>query len=462
MERVGKAEKRCLAGMMTAGLVVLLLAVPWAGAQSNGQNQSQTPANTQQSQDIPDAPSAVQPPVPKLQQPTSLAPSNPPQQDQAPEPGQSSSNDTVQEPDQDKTPPPPMPPVQTLPPGSVPQITEQQGTGQRNQLAAKEDVYKIPVVVNYVQIPVTVKDKYGRQVYGLLPKDFTVYENGKPQKLVYFTSDPFQLSVAIVLDLGMTDVTLQKVNQTFSALVGSLSPYDEFALYTYSSTVSQVTDFTNRPQLLTAQLNELKLVRGKNGVPVLGGPLASGPTVNGLPVGGPAAVPVNTPPIEARVLNDALLRAALDLSKRPRERRKVILIVSDGQERGSSAKYKQVLRVLQTYGIQVKSVVVGSSALPVYKQVEKVHHLFEQGYSNILPAYTSKTGGGTTYSELTRNAIEDAYASITSEARNGYTIGYNAPAVKGSSAYRTIEVVVDRKNLNIYTKAGYYPVPSMR
>jgi len=265
-----------------------------------------------------------------------------------------------------------------------------------------------------------------------------------------------------VLDLGMTDVTLQKVNQTFSSLVGAFSPYDEFALYTYSSTVSQLTDFTHRPELLNAHLNELKLVRGTNGPPVLGGPMASGPTVNGLPVGGPAAVPVNTPPIESRVLNDAILRAALDLSKRPRERRKVILVVSDGQERGSAAKYKEVMRVLQTHGIQVKAVVVGSSALPVYKQVEKVHHVFDQGYSNILPKYTSATGGGSTYSELSRNAIEDAYASITSEARNGYTIGYNAQPVKGGSAYRTIEVVVDRKNLNIYTKAGYYPVPAMR
>ncbi len=80
----------------------------------------------------------------------------------------------------------------------------------------------------------------------MLPKDFTVLENGKPQKLTYFTSDPFQLSVAILLDLGMADVAVQKVNQTYSALVGAFSPYDEFALYTYSSTVSQVTGF-HRP-----------------------------------------------------------------------------------------------------------------------------------------------------------------------------------------------------------------------
>src|SRR5579859_6346500 len=99
----------------------------------------------------------------------------------------------------------------------------------------------------------------------------------------------------------MPDVTVQTVNQTYSSLVGSFSPYDEFALYTYSSTVTQVTDFTGRPQRLTAALDQMKLVRGKNnGPPVLGGPLGpGGPTVNGAPVGGPTIAPVNTPPREA-------------------------------------------------------------------------------------------------------------------------------------------------------------------
>jgi VWFA-related protein len=327
-------------------------------------------------------------------------------------------------------------------------------------------VYQLPTVsVNFVQIPVMVKDRDGRRVDGLLPKDFVVEENNKPQKLTFFTSDPPQLSVAIVLDVGMADVTMQKVNETYSSLVGAFSPYDEFALYTYSSTVSQVTGFASRPQKLEAVLNELKLVRGgDSGPPVLDGPFSGGPTVNGLPVGGPPVPPVNTPPREAHVLNDAILRAALDLAKRDPTRRKVILVISDGQERGSAAHYKEVLRVLETYGIQVKAVVVDQGALPVYKQVEKIHHVFDQGYSDILPKYCSATGGGEIYSELSRNAIENAYASITSEARNVYTLGYHAQPVKGSSAYRSIDVIVKGHgtHLKIYAKAGYYPVPSGR
>ncbi|HZQ97088.1 MAG TPA: VWA domain-containing protein [Candidatus Sulfotelmatobacter sp.] len=346
----------------------------------------------------------------------------------------------------------------------MPESTGQAAPGPRNQINPDEGLYKFVVTTNFVQIPVMVKDGQGRRVDGLLPKDFTVLENGKKQTLTYFTSDPFQLSVAVVLDLGMADVAVQKVNQTYSALVGAFSPYDEFALYTYSSTVTRVTDFTGRPEKLTAALDAMKLVHGGSyGPPVMGGPLAPGPPMaNGVPIGSQGPPPVYTPAKEAHVLNDAILRAALDLSKRDRTRRKVIFVISDGRERGSQASYKDVLKLLETHGIQVKAVVLDQGALPGFKQVEKLHHVFRQGYADILPKYTNATGGGDIFTELTRNSIEEAYAQITSEARNQYTLGYTPKASGGSSAFRNIEVLVARRGLNIYTKAGYYPVPSAR
>jgi len=356
-----------------------------------------------------------------------------------------------------------MPPVETVAPGSTP----------RNQVNLKEDLYKLVVKVNFVQIPVMVKDPDGRRVDGLLPKDFTVLENGKKQTLSYFTSDPFELSVAVVLDTGMPDVALQKVNQTYSSLLGAFSPYDEVALYTYSSTVSQVTDFTSKTEKLTAILNEMKMFRGRNnGPPVMDGPLASGPTVNGAPVGGPTIAPVNTPAREDHVLNDAILRAAVDLSKRERTRRKVIFVISDGRELGSRASYSDVLRVLETQGIQVKAVVVDTSALPGVRQIEKIHlphkegsnipFLRGQGYSNLLPKYSSATGGGQVFSEYSRNAMEEAYAQVTSEARNQYTLGYIPKVVAGASSKREIEVLVDRPKLRIFAKDAYYATPSAR
>ena len=163
---------------------------------------------------------------------------------------------------------------------------------------AQEQLYTYVVHPTFVQFPVTVKDNDGRRVDGLLPTDFIVKENGMVQKLSFFTQDPFALSVAIVLDLGMPDSAVQKVNQTFPALMGAFAPYDEVALYTYSSTVSEVSDFTAAPRKADRALepDEDGTRQQQRPVPVLSGPLApNGPIINGIPVGSPTQ-PVYTPP----------------------------------------------------------------------------------------------------------------------------------------------------------------------
>ena len=441
-------------GSILMALAMVVILVPRALQAQSGANQTQPPANSQ-SQDIPDAPSTVQPP-PKPALPAAKPDARPnqpiPFPGDAPQPADQNKPDQNQQ-SQDQTAPPPMPPVETIPPGKVP----------RNQINPQQDLYTFRVISNFVQIPVMVKTPDGRRVDGLLPKDFTVLENGKKQTLTYFTSDPFQLSVAIVIDTGMADVALQKVNETYSALAGAFSPYDEVALYTYSSAVSQATDFVSRPEKLTAALQEMKQVRGRdNGPPVLGGPLGpQGPTVNGAPVGGSMNAPVYTPAREYHVLNDAILEAAKGLSTRPRERRKVIFVISDGREMGSQASYKGVLHLLQTRNIQVRAVLVDSGALPVFKQIERFH-LPDQGRDNLLTKYVKATCGAEPLAEISRNAIEDAYGEITSEARNQYTLGYIPQAVTGSSAYRSIEVLVDKKGLKIAAKDGYFAVPTAR
>ena len=311
-------------------------------------------------------------------------------------------------------------------------------------------------------VPVTVKYSNGRLVEGLGPKDFTVLDNGRKVTLNYFTSDSFLLSVAVVLDIGTHEVTLHQVYESFGSLVGAFSPYDEFSLYTYSSTVAQQLDFTHNSQRFEEALNSIKLYPGRNNGPQqLNDPFSmSCPMVNSVPVCGPPIAPVQTPTREAHVLNDAILRAALDLGKRDKNRSKVILVVSDGQELGSQASYKDVLRVLETRNIQVQAVVVGGGAMPVWKQIGKFH-LREQGFWDLLPRYTKATGGGQVNAELTRNSIEDAYGRITSDVRNQYTVGYAIRSTP-SSMYHSIDVLVDRGGLKIYAKDGYYPAPTPR
>lgn len=425
----------------------------------------------QKPEEIPDAPSATRPiPPPAPPSPRPGAEESAPENTAPPEEPKAAPNTapapTMNEPprsaagaaDQTQA-PPKMPPVTTVPAGSVPRDMETQ-----------EDLYKITASVNLVLVPVSVKDSNGREVNGLLYKDFSVLENGQKQQLKFFTSDPFPLAVAVLFDLGMPDVGVKRVQETLPALQGAFSPYDEVAIYTYSSTVSQVADFGSVGQRLTAVLNQVKTYNGaNNGPPVTGGPLGpQGPIINGLPVDSPAT-PVITPPKESRVINDAILRAARDLSKRDRTRRKIIFVVSDGRERGSVASYADTRKVLLTQNIIVYAVGIDGAALPGYGKLQKMHLPgmglgklgFEPiGYGNILSKYVGATGGGTVYAESARAGIEEAYSRAIGEARNQYTLGYTPKS--GIGGYRQIEVRVRRPDVKVYAKDGYYPLPTAR
>lgn len=352
----------------------------------------------------------------------------------------------------------------------MPQVTTApQGGETREPGSPRDQLYTLKTNVNFVLVPVTVKDDTGRLVAGLLPNNFTVLENNVKQKLTFFTSDPFPLSAAVIFDLGMPDAAVQKVNQTFPALEGAFSQFDEVSIYTYSGTVSQVADFSAVNQKVVEVLKELKTKRGRNnGPPVVSGPLGpQGPIVNGRPVD-PRVPTVATPPRESRVLNDAMLQAALDLSKRDRARRKIIFIISDGREYGSDASYSDVLKVLLSNEIQVYAVAVEGAAIPLYGKLQKLK-LPRFGTGDILPKYANATGGWV-FTEFSRPAIESIYARAISDARNQYTLGYNTRAVP-SSAYRQIDVRVDRPDcekyadptcVRVYAKDGYYPVPPVR
>jgi VWFA-related protein len=315
-----------------------------------------------------------------------------------------------------------------------------------------------------VLVPVTVADSQGRLVGGLLPKDFSVLESGQKQTLKFFTSDPFPLSAAVVIDTSMPDVGLKKVQETLSALQGAFSQFDEVGIYTYSSTVGRVADFTSVGKQLTATLNQVKGYSGaNNGPPVTSGPLGpQGPYINGHPIDSPVT-PVSTPPKVARVLNDAVLLAARDLSKRDRARRKIIFIISDGREQGSTASFKDTLKVLLTQNITVYAVGVEGAAIPIYDRLQRIHLPktgAALGYGDILPKYVNATGGGTVYAELAQADIERAYARAIGDARNQYTLGYSPKS--GIGGYRQIEVRVRRPDVKVYAKDGYYPLPTPR
>jgi VWFA-related protein len=322
----------------------------------------------------------------------------------------------------------------------------------------------IHVNVNAVPVPVTVKDAYGRLFPGLTKDNFSVYEDGVKQPISFFTSDPFPVSAAIVIDVGMPEIALHKIKETFGSLVGSFSQFDELSIYTYGSTVKQQQDYLAAlGDTTTRTMEHIEQVQGSTSGPAAYNPMTVGPTVNGRVFDpGTQRNPVElAPPKDAMpssVLNDALLRAAMDLGRREKARRRVIFVLSDGREYGSRASYKDVLKVLLTHNVSVYGVETDVAALPGYNRIAKIH-LPGQGYGNILPKYASATGGEI-FTEFTARALESAYGSAMEEARSQYTLVYNASATV-STAYRKIEVRVSGygSSLKVFARDGYYPVP---
>ncbi len=349
---------------------------------------------------------------------------------------------------------PPAPP-QTAPPSGPPPVIPPKGEGPAVA------TYTMRTRVNFILVPVTVKDSHGALLPGLTYNDFQIYENGVQQRITYFSEDPFPLSVAFVIDQNLPADTMQKVNDALSAFQGAFAPYDEVAVYTYATHVSQASGFTGAQSArLTAVLDRVKSPGRYMEVPSNTGPMAEGPTINGQMVD-PNVTPMHNGnfigiiPKESYVLNDAILRAATDLSQRGRGRRKMIYVISDGKNQGSTASYKEVVRYLLTNQIAVDGTLVGESAMPVLGFLDRFHIPWQMA-DNLLPKYASATGG-LLDAELSRNAIEASFARIAGQVRNQYTLGYYSHTSVLDSRFRHIEVRVLLPNVNVISKQGYYP-----
>lgn len=337
----------------------------------------------------------------------------------------------------------------------------QSPAAQGGMPAGRDDLYKMSIAVNFVQVPVRVKDGSGKLVPGLTSNDFRVYEDGVPQQLKFFTADAFPLSASVVVATDLPSSTMKKVNETLPALIAAFSEHDEVALYRYGHTVQQISGFSGAASVSTASVNRIKRPGRQGGPPMTGGPLGGGPSINGHPVNDPnanggMAGDVQTPPREFYVLNDAILRAAQDLSRRDKTRRRIIFVISDGRELGSNASYDEVKRILLANNISVYAVGVDTAAIPIYDRANRIR-VPGFGTGNILPRYVSATAGDM-MAEFDRQGIEQAYAKIADSARNQYTLGYTTKATL-SSAFRSIDVRVLRPNLVVFAKQGYYPLP---
>ena len=370
----------------------------------------------------------------------------------------SSSSAGQQQPAQ-PTPPPPS----SQPPAAAAPQANFQDTAPEEGIAAVNATFRSHVTE--VVVPVTVKDPKGNPVAGLTWRDFTVYENSTRVPLKVFSVDPRPMSAAFVIDQTLPANIMREVNESLNAIQGALTPYDEAAVFSYTNGAKEWTGFTGaQGSRLPAVLSLAQATGTDPMVPVGTGPLSEACPIyengncvspvlqNGGSTGQSGFIQI---PKEIHTLNDAILQAAKELSTRPKERLRVIYVISDGKEYGSKATWKEVVRYLQTNNITVYGTVVGDSARWGEGWLDRFHLPMEM-YDNILYKYVAQTGGDM-FSERGVNSIEKSYAKIADEARNQYTLVYTSHLPIYDDRFRSIDVRVNRPNVVVTAKPGYRP-----
>jgi VWFA-related protein len=355
---------------------------------------------------------------------------------------------------------PPVQPGQTAAPAPAPNLnppptpTPQPQTGQsqpqgpqqakppQNSKQSSDTRHKITSNTSLVIVPVTVKNHDGQLIGDLQRDEFRVYCDNVEQQIVYFTSDPFPLSAVVLIDNNLSIKSADQVQKSLVAISGGFGPSDEVALVTYDQFPNTVADFSfNNDQLFT-KLKRLDLAYRYPGPP-LGGPLTQGATVNGksAETGLPTQNGVRQE-TETKDLDDAVFAAGEMLKGRGRDRRKIIFLISDGNNSHSNSHtLDQTLQLLLNSDVSVYSISVG--------------HAFLQKESTRLERYAQTTGGDTFYAGKDRG-LENLYAKVTEQARNQYTLTFSPQEVSKDKDFHGVEVRVRRPALDVTARQGYY------
>jgi VWFA-related protein len=340
--------------------------------------------------------------------------------------------------------------------------------------SSRSALSQIRAQVDLVVVPVNVRDGDGKLVTGLTRDDFSILEDGKLQKISNFDIDPQPLSAAILIDDGMSATMLRRLYPTaapplFISLMAGFGPNDEMIAFRYDHEVHKLTDFTNDPIVIEKSFEEVAQfvdVRPEDPTDVLGerGPgflrsiikileLGNGGGGGG---GGTPTTPNQTIPLPPssrkagprpsdRVMHDAIYEAAVALQGRPADRRKIIIIVSDGKALGSNvhtlAENTALLlkNEIQFYGVSMDFATFGSFGL--------------------LSNY-ARSSGGDVFPGTSPKSLETAFTQVTEQARYQYVLSYVSSNVAGPLAvFRTIEVKTRSSKLKVTHRKGYTQLP---
>jgi len=297
-----------------------------------------------------------------------------------------------------------------------------------------------------VVLPVTVKDSSGHLVPDLIRDEFRVFDDSVEQRVAFFTVEAFPLSAVVLIDNDLKGKDSEMVESSLKSIVAGLSLTDEAFVCRFDVNFHPGKGFTRDQDKLVTELKRTRLDSETDVVgPDPSGPFAAGATINGQNISGGPATPPSTKILKnqpSKALDDAVYEAAGLLSDRGRDRRKIIFLISDGQNaKNNKNNYETVIKELLRYNISVYSLGVGGGFL-------------DRKFTR-LQAYAHDTGGDVYYAAK-RNTLEELYSRVTEQARNQYTLAYSPQGNDRGKDYHSVEVRVRRPGLNIITREGYY------
>jgi|CZKS01.1.fsa_nt_gi VWFA-related protein len=305
----------------------------------------------------------------------------------------------------------------------------------------------IKVQVNEVIVPITVTDDKGRFVSDLDQKDFQIMDEGKEQRIEFFTRERNQpVVVGFLIDMSNASrLHWKNYKDAAVELVQNLIPGDnpKFSGYliSYANDAELAVNTTTDPEPMVQKLEKLK------------------------PSGGSA-------------LYDAIYMACTSrklIEGEPIQPRRVLVIIGDGHDNASKKTLDQALEIAQRnlitiYG--VSTVAWGFDNLDAKNLTRlaeetggRVEYPLEGVYSDVSgylsqPSddgnYALKVGTGAYTSQLA-NGMYRAIEAVAGEITTQYIIRYIPDEVDAKHAFRNIVVRVNLANVKVRARKGYYP-----
>ena len=274
-----------------------------------------------------------------------------------------------------------------------------------NAAAQDDDVVRVDSSI--VVLNATIRDAHDKPVNALTQKDFKIFEDGEQQQIVSFETQEAPFAAVILFDTsGSMEERISIARSAAINFLDGLRADDVAAIYRFDSKTDMVQDFSDSRDV-SDKIFDLK---------------ARGMTV----------------------LNDAVIRATQELDKR-QEKRKAIVILSDGEDTMSRASAEKALKAALAANITIYTVDMSTISFGAAQRRQN------QG---VLRNLAQKTGGVFISTE-NGIALRDALKSIVDELQIQYTIAYEPSKVKHDGKWHALELRVARPNLTIRTRQGY-------